>query len=888
MTTLREWVSRFAGTFRRNRADRELEEELRLHLELAAEDERRRTDSAEHAARTAAIRQGGMAQAMEALRDQRGLPFLDSLVQDIRYGLRTLRRSPGFTLVAVLSLALGIGTNTAIFSLLDAVLLRSLPVNRPEQLFVMSGGYSYPAYQTLRQRNQFLSELFASNGVGASNVTIGDGPVERAGVSMVSGNYFLALGVPALFGRTFGAEDDLIPAAHPVAVVSYRYWQRRFALDSAIVGRSIRISGTPFTVVGVTPREFFGESVGAAPDLWVPLAMQAQIMPGRNWLPDKNTSWLSVFGRLTADTSVARAEAQLTVVGRQIAYERMSSNPSAEQRQRADTAVVKLLPANRGLSRLREQFSEPLQILMAVVAFVLLIACANVANLLLARAGARQREIGLRLALGVSRRRLVQQFLVESLILSSIGGLLGLVFAQWGRDVLLRMISTNGSPVTLQVGLDSRLLAFTAAVCAVTGMLFGLAPAWRSASVDITSALRSAQSSAGGAGRAAISRLLVVGQVALSLVLLVGAGLFIRTLVNLRSVDLGFAPERVLILDVDPTSAGYRGQRYAAVTRRLLDRFASVPGVTAVTFSHNGLLQNRDGENDLRAEDSTATGESQVDRVGPRYFTTVGIPLVAGRDFDERDASAPPTVIVINEEMARFYFPGANPIGKRLLVGTPPEAWQIVGVVRTVKQHSPRDAEGRRFYRPMFARSYEPDPVSIRFLVRTAADPGATLGLLERAARAEDKTLPVISATLTDLLNRTIVQERTVATLSVALGMLGLTLACVGLYGLMAYRVVRRTGEIGVRMALGATRADVLGMILREDLAVVFAGVVVGLPVALALSSLTRSLLFGLTATDPPTLAVAAVAMIVIGASAGFVPAWRATRVEPAMVLRHE
>ena len=450
------------------------------------------------------------------------------------------------------------------------------------------------------------------------------------------------------------------------------------------------------------------------------------------------------------------------------------------------------------------------------------------------------------------------------------------------------MVSTNGSPVPLQVGLDARLLAFTAAVCVGTGVLFGLAPAWRSARVEMTSALRNAQASAGGARRGAMSRLLVVGQVALSLVLLVGAGLFIRTLVNLRSVDLGFAPERLLHVDVDPTAAGYSGQRYAAIAHRLLERFAAVPGVTAVTFSHNGLLQNRDGENDLRTEDSTVTGESQVDRVGPRYFTAVGIPLVSGRDFDERDTSAPPTVIVINEEMARFYFPGANPIGKRLLVGNPPEAWGIVGVVRAVKQHSPRDGQSRRFYRPMFARGDEPDPVSIRFLVRTAADPAATLRLVEDAVRAEDKTLPVISATATDLLNRTIVPERTVATLSAWLGILGVSLACIGLYGLMAYRVIRRTSEIGVRMALGARRRDVLWMILRQDLAVVFAGVVLGLPLALAAAGLARSLLFGLTATDPSTLAVATIAMIGVGASAGFMPAWRAARIEPAMVLRHD
>ena len=385
-----------------------------------------------------------------------------------------------------------------------------------------------------------------------------------------------------------------------------------------------------------------------------------------------------------------------------------------------------------------------------------------------------------------------------------------------------------------------------------------------------------------------MSRLLVIGQVAVSLVLLVGAGLFVRTLVNLRSVDLGFAAGGMLLVDVDPTTAGYREQRYSAVANRLRDRFAAIPGVTGVTFSHNGLLQNRDGENDLRAEGSTTTAESQVDRVGPHYFTVLGIPLVAGRDFDERDSTAPPTVIVINEEMARFYFPGANPIGKRLLVGNPPEGWEIVGVVRTVRQHNPRDGQARRFYRPMFARADEPNPVSVRFLVRTAADPGSTLGLLEAAVRAEDKTLPVTSATVTDLLTRTIVQERTVANLSAALGVLGLLLAGVGLYGLLAYRVVRRTAEIGVRIALGATRGNVLWLIVREDVTLVLAGIMLGLPVALAAARLTQSLLFGLSVTDPSTLAAATATMIAIGTSAGLAPSWRAVRVQPSVVLRNE
>ncbi len=902
LTLFRIASSRVRGWLRQRRRDAELNDEIETHLDLLADEYVRRGLSRADARAAARREFGGVEPMKEIHRDQRGLPGLDALASDVRYAVRMLRRSPGFTSVAVLSLALGIGANTAIFSVLDAVLLKLLPVKDPARLFELGEReYSYPAYRALRDEGRAFTEVFAGGGTEVRTIEIDDGPSERAGISLVSGNYFAALGVAPALGRTFTADDDRVPGANPVAVASYRYWQRRFGGDAAIAGRSIRISRAPFTIVGVAPPEFFGERVGEAPDLWVPVTMQAQVLPGKQWLDTPTVSWLNLIGRLKPDVSAAQAGASTTIIYQRFQEQASGSLASAERRQQIASETIELVPVGKGLSRLRRQFSRPLRVLMGAVAFVLLIACANITNLLMARADARRREIGLRLALGISRRRLVQQLLTESLVLAALGGLAGIVFARWGIDALLRLLSTDGSPLPVAIALDARLFGFALLLSLATGVLFGIAPAWQSARFDVPASLggrRPATSVFHGtrftAAHAGLSRLAVVGQVALALVLVIGAGLFARSLANLKGVDLGFTPERLLVIDVDPKAVGYRAGQYAALCRRLLDRFAAVPGVSSVTFSENGLFSGRDSGSSIRPEGFTPSGShdlrARFDVVGPRYFTTVGMPVLVGREFDGRDEASAARVVVINEEMARFYFAGSNPIGRRIVHGDSDD-WAIVGVARDAKLHGPRDEKERRYYLPYFQQQ-DQEFSSTRFMVRTAAGiaPSHMTTSLQQAVRAEDKTLPIVSvASAAELFDRRLVQEQMLATLAGAFGTLAIVLAAVGLYGVMAYRVARRTSEIGIRMALGANRIDVVSMVLREALWLVAAGVALGIAAALAGTRLIRTLLFGLSPADPLTIAVTAAAMfVVVAALAASLPARRAAGVDPIVALRYE
>jgi predicted permease len=825
---------------------------------------------------------------------QRGLPFVDVLIQDSRYALRSFRRSPGFTATAVLSLALGLGANTAIFSVLDAVLLRALPVKDPRQLFVLrTGDFSYPAYQAFRQQNQSFTDLFATSGITTLDAQIGDGASERAQVSLVSGSYFSVLGVPALVGRPFTVDEDRIPGAHPIAVLSYGYWERRFGRDPALLGRTIHISGTPVIVIGITPPAFFGEWVGAVADIWVPLTMWPRVVPGRNLLASPTTSWLQIVGRLKPVSDVRRSEAALTAQYVQVLTDTYPHAPDDIRRDIARVHVT-LEPANKGLSSLRRQFARPLQVLMAIVVLVLLIACSNVANLLIARTTGRRHEIALRLALGISRRRLIGQVLTESLLLSVISGTVGLIFAWWSRDALLRLVTPDGSPVPLAVTTDTRLHAFVAALSMVTGIGFGLAPAWQSAHVNLVSTIGSAARGASGRARLALGSVLVISQVAMSLVLLMGAGLFLRTLLNLRNVDLGFAPESLLIVDVNPLAAGYRDGAYGTLCKRLLERLNAIPGVASATFSENGVLTGRDADtHHLRPDDFVASDDLpdiRFDAVGPAYFKTLGIPLLAGRDIDAHDDASGRRVIVINEALARLFFAGANPIGRQMLwgVGENSRAVEIVGVARDVKQHGPRDRTEPRFYVP-YSQHGAAELGSARFMLRTAANPAAVLSLARQATASLDKALPIVSVdTGIGLEDRTLLQERMIATLSSAFAVLAVALACIGVYGLMAYRVVQRTSEVGIRMALGATPQHVLWLVLRQDLAWIAAGIAIGAPLAMAVSRLVHGLLFGVEGTEPATLMAAIVVMTSVGIVAGSAPALRAAQVEPAVSLRHE
>jgi predicted permease len=896
-------LTRVAGGFRsllwRTQAERELDAELSDFLETGIEQKMRMGMSRVEAVRAARMELGSMEAVKDGVRDAGWESVFDSAGRDVRYAVRTLRKSPGFTAVSVLTLALGIGATTAIFSLLDAVLLKSLPVTNPEELVLVRSGSQYPVFQAFRQHTDVFVDLFASSGVTPLDVEMQNGAREPTDVSLVSGSYFSTLGLQPALGRTFTVSDDTAPGEHPVAVASYGYWQRRFGRGTAILNQVVRISGTPITIIGVAPAGFFGEQVGAAPDLWVPLTMWGQVVPGRNLLQSPGTSWLRMIGRLQPGVNASGVHPGLTRTFQETVTAIFGPKAPDDVRREIASSTVRLEPAATGVSNLRGRFARPLQLLMAAVVLVLLIACANIANLLLARGASRRREIDIRSALGMSRARLFRQLLTESLVLAALGGVTGIALAWLGKEALLRLISADGSRLPVVVSTDARLLVFVAVVSSVTALVFGLAPAWQSARANVVATLV-ARREAGGPHNQRLSSLLVVAQVAVSLVLLMGAGLFLRTIANLRDVDLGFAPRQLLIVDVNPQAAGYAGDRALALSRRLLEKMRSVPGVSSASLSENGVLMGRDNSTNLMHPPGFVAGpegfpRAQWDVVGPEYFSTLGTPLLSGRDFHERDDVGAPRVIAINEEMARVLFAEANPIGRHLVWGEEGEVQkelEIVAVTRDVKHSGPRDTPESRFYLPYFQMpAVRPNWIlaSTRFLVRTAASPASVAPALRQLVSSEDARLSVASLDLgSDLVSRTLVQERMVATLLVAFGVLAVGLACLGLYGLIAYDVVQRTSEIGIRMALGAQPGHVLWVTVRRGLAWVAAGVAAGIPLALSASRVARGLLFGLGATDAGALIGAACVMAAMGLLAAYIPARRASRVDPLIALRME
>jgi predicted permease len=818
------------------------------------------------------------------------------MMHDLRYACRALVRSPGFTAVAVVTLALGIGATTAIFNLFDAVLLKSLPVSNPDELFIVPAG-QYPMFQAVQRETGIFSDVLASASTDALDISIDGGGSEKVPVSLVSASYFSTLGVGAVLGRVFDGGDEQPPGQPAIAVASYGFWQQRLAGDSAVVGRRIRVRGVPLTIVGVAPEGFFGEEVGVAPSLWIPLTMWAEVVPGRNLLQSPGTAWLRTIGRLKPGITAAQAEARLTPALRRQLEQIFGPQISADERSDIDAFTVRLAPAAKGTSRLRIRFAQPLELLMSAVVLVLLISCANVANLSLARAVSRRRDVDLRLALGMSRIRLVRQLLAESLVLSFAGGALGLALAWVGREALLRLISADGVRLAVPVQTDVRLLVFVAVLSIGTAVVFGSVPAWRSVR---TSLVRSLTGRHAMVDRRAhlLSPALVVAQVAVSLVLLMGAGLFLRTLTNLRDVDLGFLPDRLVVLDVNPRAAGYSIAQSAAVTHRILERLRSVPGITSASFSENGIMFGRDSSTNLIRPEGFIPGvdpfpRAQWDVVGPGYFSTMGIALAAGRDFNNADDESSPRVVAINEAMARRFFAATNPIGRRLLWGGDKRVdVEIVAVVRDVKQSSPRDGSQLRFYLP-YRQLAKTRPswelASVQFLVRTAGDAAGLSRSLASAITAEDPRLSVDSVRNgLELVERSLVQERMIATLSVAFSLLGVGLACIGLYGLVAYHVAQRTSEIGVRMALGAARSQVLWATLGQALGWTAGGILLGIPIALGLSRLADSLLFGLGSSDSATLAAAAMFLMAFALVAAYLPARRAANIDPLTALRYE
>jgi predicted permease len=904
---LRILVSRIGGLFRKNRLEQDLNDELRFHLDMQTEENLRRGMSPEEAAFVSNRTFGGLEQTKELYRDRRGLPAVEVLWQDLKYAFRILRKTPGFTAVAVASLALGIGANTAIFSLIDRVMLRALPVRNPEQLVLLGNGtrsgiteggiesraviFSYPAYRDLGDRNQVFSGMLAFvTYTDALRVNIDRGEPEAANVKMVSGNYFAVLGVSPLIGRILADTDD--QSTTPVAVLNYAYWMRRFARDPAVIGKTITIrqsahSGTVLQVVGVAPPDFFGEKVGASPDFWIPLTMQAQIPPGRPWLENRRVSTLQLIGRLKPGMTASAASAHIDVLFRQIVTESTGSAPSEQIRRRIAAITVETHSAERGISSLRLRFSYSLQILMGVAGLVLLIACANIANLLLARAAARQNEIALRLAIGASRRRLIRQFLTESVLLASVGGALGVLLAGWGSHLLVRMASGGPTTLPLDVSPNLRILGFTAGVSLLTGILFGLAPALRATQTAIHPLLRGGKSGSAAKGR--LGRGLVVAQVALSLLLLVGAGLFVRSFQNLENMDLGFVKENVLMFDIDPGFTGYKGAQLTSLYERILDRMHAIPGVRAASVAYVSFNQGRNSEG------ITVLGETaRLDRdqgadcnsVGPRYFEAMGIPLRLGRVFTPADTRNSPAVAVVNEAMVRKYFPNDSPIGKRFAIGVnnSPET-TIVGVVQDAHVHNLREPAPPVVYLP-FAQFVERLD---HLAVRAAGPTGALETQVRQALREVEPSMPVNSVrTLSDHVASALTREALIARLSTFFGLLALLLAGIGLYGVMSYSVACRTNEIGVRMALGAGRSGVLWFVLKDALWMIMAGVALGVPAALGADRLIETLLYGLDPADPVVILVSIAVLAAVAMCAAYLPARRASRVDPMVALRYD
>lgn len=838
--------------------------------------------------------------------------------QDLRYGVRVLYQNPGFACVAILSLALGIGVNTAIFSLIDAVLLKSLPVKDPQSLVFLSDPgsegvgigsqagdrdlFTHEEFARLRAQNQVFASMFGSeSGVNRINFSLGGGSMEEAAGKLVSEDYFATLGIEPAMGRTFSVADSRGPGSDPYLVLSYNYWRKRFALDPGVLGKSVQIHKTFFTIIGVAAPGFLGESASQAPDLFLPMMMEPQVKPGRDWLHDdpskvEKVEWMHVGGRLKPGISVVQAQSSLNVLFQQILHAQAGSHLSAERERRLADNKIKIRSGAKGASGLRESFSRPLLVLMTVVGLVLLIACANVANLLLARATARRKEIGVRLALGANRARLVGQLVTESMLLALAGGGLGILLAYWGDQTLLNLFAGSDGRERLIVVPDARVLLFTVAVSVVTGVLFGLAPALRATRVDVYGALReNARGVTGGTGRVTAGKVLVAAQVAVSLVLLIGAGLFLRTLYNLKNVDLGYPREKMLLVRVDALDAGYKTSvQRSAVFQTLLERFRAIPGVREVTLSENGLFSGTDSADQVWVEgykpQKKGDDHARWDHVGPNYFSTIGIPILLGREIGPQDGGAAPRVCVINETMAKFFFGNDNPIGKHVRDEFPDTrvTFEIVGVAKDDRDHRVRGVVPRRFFVPFFNGIGEMPP-NANFELRTFADPNLVLSAVRHEVEQVDQTLPIIAASPLDrLLDRAMMQDRLIAQLSTFFGVLALVLAATGLYGVLSYSVARRTNEIGIRMALGARQGTVLGMVFRETARVVLVGIAIGLPLAFAATRLIASQLYGLSAGDPVTIGGAVGVLAAVAMFACYVPARRASRVDPLVALRYE
>ena len=829
--------------------DADLERELNSDLELEVEEQRERGLSPEEA-RLAALRAFGNP---TLIREQShlawGWEWLESFLKDVTYGLRSLLRSPALTAVALLSLALGIGANTAIFSFLDAVLLRNLPVQQPSQLVLLGTGsdsgisdgwaytglYSYPFYRELQKDNSVFSQTASIFSMmdSVQGIVSGRDRTEPMNVQPVSGTYFPTLGVRPLMGRTLTDDDDRTEGNHPVAVISYNWWVRGLARDPQVLNRKLKLGSTTFDIVGVAPQEFFGTTVGQAPDIWIPMSMISQVPPGWHSYSGQRDESLYILGRLKPGVSLAAATSNIDLLFHQIWLSYRNEHVTQKDLTDLQNTHVPLNPMATGLSGLRDQYSQPLQVLISLTGIVLLIACANIANLLLARSTARVREFAVRQALGAKRSRLIRQLLTESLLLAAIGGALGIALSVLADHLLLRMVSTGADMLPLDVSIHTHVLLFTIAVTAFTALLFGTLPALRATKLDLVDSLKDGRSANSGSAKTPLAKGLIITQVAFSLVLLVGAVLFVHSLINLNDVETGFNRENALVLNLDPSSIGYKSDepRLAALYQQIEQRIAAIHGVTAASFASFTFDQGSwNGTVIIPGIDTAVSSNIKHNVIGADYFKAMQIPLIAGRNFGPQDTATSQKVAIISERFAKAYFPNTNPIGRNYAIGDTNGPWkmQIIGIAKDVKfQNLDEKATTLDYVFYPQRHQYLGDLV-----VRYDGDPTTASNAVQQTIHGIDRTLPITSvSSLDEQVAGSITQQRLVAQLSAFFGLLAVFLSCIGIYGLMSYMVSRRTNEIGIRMALGAERSSVRWLVMREITVLVAIGVVINVPV---------------------------------------------------------
>ena len=834
---------------------------------------------------------------------------MTSLVRDLRFALRAIRRSPLFASVAIFSLALGIGANTAIFTLMDQLMLRLLPVKRPEQLVMLyqqgahngsNMGYrmhSYPMYQDFQQKAAPLAEVLCRRLISASLSV--ENQTERVETELVSGNYFTMLGVPAAIGRVFSSEqDDRVYQGHPVVVLSYDYWVSRFAQDPNVVGKKIRVNDYPMTIVGVSAAGFAGFDPAQSPQIRVPILMKPAMLPEWTWLQpdDRRSRWVQVFARLKPGYTAESAQAPLQGLFHQLReYETTlpaARTWSAYSRAQFMRGTIHIEPAANGSSDMRNNFSTALIVLMCMVGLVLLIACANVANLLIARAFARQKEIAVRLSLGASRGQLMRQLLVESMLLSLAGGAAGIVLAIAMTRGLLAMVPVEGNPLLLSARPDLRILLFTLGLTFLTGIVFGLLPALRASRPDLWSTLKDAVGSiAGGGGSLLLRKGLVTAQVALSFLLLFGAGLFVRSLQNLKAKDTGFRDlDNLVTFQISPALNGYDAPRVVHFYNELLDRIRAVPGVRSAALASVPLLHGWEWDSTTSVEGHQAKdGEDLaafMNSVSPHYFETLGTPILEGRDFDARDIKDNSRVAIVNQRFARHFFGDKSAVGRHLGRGGGPETkldTEIIGVAADSLYEGPREGVRRQVFVPNWGKN------SAAFYVRTGMVSAAAYAALRNEVKRLDASMPVYDVkTLAAQLDQTLMTERLIALLSAGFGLLATLLASVGLYGVMAFAVARRTKEMGLRMALGAQRGTVIWLVMKEVLLLLSLGLLVGIPATIGLARYVSNQLYGVKASDPWIGGVTIVVLVLVSGAAGLIPAHRASRIDPILALRYE